>query len=268
MHDPRSRAHLVDIWLKQPFRFVLAPPIDEVRDYFGEQMAYYFAFLAHLTNALIWPALVGGVVLCAYFVYGTMDNPYSPLYSIFLLLWTTWLCKSWRREEARLAFKWNVEDFEETEFERFEFEGPLARGFYNRDGHFVDVDEGEDHAASVPLARKFTTAERRQRTLLSYGLIVPMILCVVIGTFFVLAFRSFMQVTFYYAEEIDLLDIELETDSLPWWHDYSPSIGSGMGGGLNAAFIVVMNKLYSYLAVALNNWENHRTKTGTRMLSS
>lgn len=34
-----------------------------------------------------------------------------------------------------------------------------------------------------------------------------------------------------------------------------------MGGGLNAAFIVVMNKLYSYLAVALNNWENHRTKT-------
>ena len=42
-------------------------------------------------------------------------------------MWINGFCKTWRREEARLAYRWNVEDFEETERPRPEFEGPKAR---------------------------------------------------------------------------------------------------------------------------------------------
>ena len=61
---------------------------------------------------------------------GSADNVLCPLYSICILIWITAFIKAWKREEAKLAFRWNVEDFEETERERREFRGPMRRGMY------------------------------------------------------------------------------------------------------------------------------------------
>jgi hypothetical protein len=113
---------------------------------------------------------------------------------------------------------------------------------------------------------QFTTSERRSRTVVAFALILPMIVCVVIGTFSVLAFRSSLQIKLFYTKyfQADILGAHVEVDDLdknPLWHDYAPSIGSGIGGGLNATFIVLMNYLYAFLAGKLNDWENHRTRT-------
>ena len=55
-------------------------------------MAIYFAFAGHLTRALLWPTLVGGLVYYGSYGYGgSMDNPWCPLYSLFILhILVTW----------------------------------------------------------------------------------------------------------------------------------------------------------------------------------
>jgi hypothetical protein len=75
---------------------------------------------------------------------GSNDNPFTPLYSLLILVWITWFCKRWRRTEARLAFRWNVEDSRETERERPEFDGPRHRGFYSEEGYWVAVRSDPD----------------------------------------------------------------------------------------------------------------------------
>lgn len=113
MHDRRVTEALMRTWCKSPWSptaLLCAPsqPLDEIRDYFGEELAMYFAFAGHLTASLVAPMLVGMLVLYGSTSYGSMDNPFCPLYSTFVLLWVTWCCKSWTREQARLAYRWQV----------------------------------------------------------------------------------------------------------------------------------------------------------------
>ena len=261
MHEPRVVNRLVNSWLSGMSLFP-AQPVDEIRDYLGEELGFYFAFAGHLTRALIWPMLAGFGVLAGSYHYGSLDNPLCPAYSAFVLLWMTWFIKSWSREQSRLAYRWNVEDFEETERARHEFEGPLARGFYTDEGHWVAIDDAEPHASSVPLAKKFTTTERSVRVFCSWTIIMPLIVGVMAGSFGVLAFRSSLQVALFYTEHLDLGQLHMDhLGDRRWWHDYAPSIGSGIGGALNALFIVLMNYLYAYVAEYLNQFENHRTPT-------
>lgn len=152
IHNRRVTKELMRSWCTAPFW--RPQPLDAIRDYYGESLAIYFAFAGHLTNALAWPTALGAIVYAASYYYGTMDNPFCPLYSVFCLLWTTWICKTWSREQARLALKWKVEDFEETERARTAFVGPLAHGFYSPEGHFVDVPETEALESSLPLVQK------------------------------------------------------------------------------------------------------------------
>lgn len=65
------------------------------------QIALYFAFVGTLTSSLLAPSLVGLVAVGASFSYGSTDNPFCPMYSIFILLWINSFCKTWRREEVR-----------------------------------------------------------------------------------------------------------------------------------------------------------------------
>lgn len=271
---------LLSKWALAPLQLQPDQPLDEVRDYFGEEIAIYFAFVQTLTSSLIAPSLVGLIAVGGIFVYGTSDNPLCPLYSVFILLWINGFCKAWRREEARLAFRWNVEDFEETERERPAFMGPMARGFYSREGYFIDVPADDKLAAASPHVAKFTHEERGKRTLVSCVLVTTVIALVMCGVIGVLAYRSFLQLSLSTTRQIQLGSaIELDFDpspgasSLPTLENdgkaehvtlastYAVTLGSVLGGVCNAIFISITNSLYAALATRLNGWENHRTET-------
>ena len=135
IHDVAiSQGRLMNSWCLASVKWWPSQPLDEVRDYFGERVALYFAFVQHLTRAMLLPSAVGAVAIAYGFVYGSIDNLFTPLYSLFVMIWMPWFCKSWRREEAWLAYRWNVEDFEETERQRPEFRGPKQRGAPLADG--------------------------------------------------------------------------------------------------------------------------------------
>ena len=44
---------------KKPQKRLTSPELDEMKDYMGEKIALYFAFVTHYTVWLFWPAVIG-----------------------------------------------------------------------------------------------------------------------------------------------------------------------------------------------------------------
>jgi len=98
VHEKEDSAELMQEWVQAPCELKASQPLDKVRDYFGERIAFYFAFTEDLTNKLQIPAVLGIVLFIASSFYDwSNDNPFAPFYSLFMLVWITWFCKSWRR---------------------------------------------------------------------------------------------------------------------------------------------------------------------------
>ncbi|KIH48419.1 hypothetical protein ANCDUO_21513, partial [Ancylostoma duodenale] len=63
LHSAEFLKHLQQKWVLS----VDEQPLDEIRDYFGTEIAMYFSWLGHMTTALWFPALLG---LLMYFFVG------------------------------------------------------------------------------------------------------------------------------------------------------------------------------------------------------
>ena len=85
-------------------------PLNVIKDYYGEKMAFYFAWLIHYTGWLMIPSVIGLVFGFASMKYGSdhhaeteisffelLNNPVSLLYSILLVIWLTVFNESWKR---------------------------------------------------------------------------------------------------------------------------------------------------------------------------
>ena len=84
----------------------LSQPIDAVQEYFGEEIAFYFAWLDFYSKWLLGPAIVGVGLFVYQMFAGTLDVPVLPLYALFMSLWATLLLLFWRRRESELAYRW------------------------------------------------------------------------------------------------------------------------------------------------------------------
>jgi hypothetical protein len=256
VHEIEGRLEELErIWVKAPFTLTVAQPLDKIRDYYGERIAIYYAFLEELTNALVYPAVVGVLLFIVSLVWfeGSNDNPFTPFYSIMMLVWITYFCKMWRRTEARLAAHWNVSDFRETERPRLAFDGEEERGFYSDEGYWVALDQDEEHVDKAPRNKMFLHSERRSREITSYLLVLPFLMAVVVATGAILAYKSSVMVSFYMLFASDTSELTVAS--------YGVTLGSVVGGALNGLFISLSNMLYAKAARHLTEWENHRTQS-------
>ncbi|CAM9186818.1 unnamed protein product [Hapterophycus canaliculatus] len=112
-------------WFLQLF----CQPLDDIRDYFGEKMAFYFAWLGFYAWALILPALYGIGTEIYILTNGiTFDDAgwkFSQQVSmaVGIVLWSVIYQELWGREEKIVAVKWGTSGFEEIEKDRPNFEG-------------------------------------------------------------------------------------------------------------------------------------------------
>ena len=98
-------------------------PLDEVRNYYGEAVGFYFAWAQLYTKMLLWPGLLG-LLLQTSVLFSAKSYDYLLLsFAVFLGLWVVVFLACWSQEERVLQFKWGVEGYRGTEKERPTFKG-------------------------------------------------------------------------------------------------------------------------------------------------
>ena len=86
-------------------------PLANIREYFGEKIALYFAWIGFYTVYLLFPAVLGVVMMTVYQVRGfqyTIEHlDYFLLFFMILIIaWSALYKKNWDREEKAVALKW------------------------------------------------------------------------------------------------------------------------------------------------------------------
>ncbi|KAJ6580774.1 calcium-activated chloride channel-domain-containing protein [Mycena capillaripes] len=98
LHDREFNERWIHAWTTS--RFVSVKQ-ERLREQFGDAVAMYFSFLHSYTQALVFPAVLG----VFFFFFG---SPYSPIYSILIVLWSVVYVEWWRVRERILSLRFGT----------------------------------------------------------------------------------------------------------------------------------------------------------------
>ena len=101
--------------------------LDEIRNYYGEEIGFYFAWLSFYTSWLILPSIAGAGLFGLQLYAKSLDNPLAAIYAVVMALWATGFIVCWRRRSASLAQRWGVLRYEEEEVQRPKFKAERLR---------------------------------------------------------------------------------------------------------------------------------------------
>lgn len=104
------------IWIKELTSKYLLEEDDlkQIRDRFGERVAFYFSFLQSYFLALTFPAIFG-------FSSWVLLGQYSPIYAIVNGLWCIVFIEYWKKQETDLAVQWGVRGVSKIQRKRASF---------------------------------------------------------------------------------------------------------------------------------------------------
>jgi hypothetical protein len=205
-------------------RFFVVPfcqPLQHIRDYFGEKIGLYFAFLGFYAYSLLFPGLAGLLWTVA-MQHGNKSNKDALLaiFAVFLVMWSALFNKFWYQEEKVVALRWGMVDFEGEQPDRpqFEFEKIIP-----------DAVTGEKV--------KFYSPRRRRQKMLVSGIIMTMAIYLLLSVF------SIVFELKYYLMNVKALEGASDIVSM-----------------YQAVQITILSTVFEVVARILNDWENHRTE--------
>lgn len=113
LHDHAYNKEWIKKWSTQ---YLLKPEdLDDIRDRFGEKIAYYFAFTQSYFTFLTVPAAIGS------FTWLVLGH-FSIWYAVAASLWTVVFVEWWHHQERDLATRWAVRGVSNIDNKRPEFE--------------------------------------------------------------------------------------------------------------------------------------------------
>lgn len=163
LHDTEAIAKL-ETNMAGFFAFPWTLPFNDLKKYFGEKIALYYCFLGHYTKALLLPAVVGLICQIIVWYYNDVSSPVLPFFSVFMCGWSIVMLETWKREEKRIAMRWGMSDFEQTELDRPEFNGVLINSY---------IDGSE---------LKYYPVMTRSKKIAFSLVVISLMICMVIGT--------------------------------------------------------------------------------------
>lgn len=109
------------------FKGCFYQPLDSIEQYFGEKVAFYFAWLQHTAGHLVWLSIFGFIMFLLQVGSGSWDHPLRPFYSVMVMIWTFTVLINWKKRANYLAYRWGTLDYKEQETTRPEFKGDYMR---------------------------------------------------------------------------------------------------------------------------------------------
>jgi hypothetical protein len=228
-HEPDRVSWFQSNWvLSMPWHKV---PIDEVRNYFGEKIAFYFAWLSHFTAWLIAPGILG-MCLAFYLVSRRVEEVnrslIGPIFGILLMIYMTVYLEHWKRRSATLAFRWGVSDYDKREPDRPEYVATVS------DFNFF--------------TQETTMYYPKEKRLMKQLLGIPAVLFMIAGACTVIVIILMWKYVQFW------LGPSQQKDPYAPWKIAVPSI-------CNTVAIIIFSKSHRFIATALNDWENYQTQS-------
>ena len=226
VHDKEDLEKLDLYWSKNTF----SPPLDQIRNYFGESVALYWSFAQTYTRLLVIIAALG---LLEYTVeqLGINYVHSNVIFALLNLLSLAVFCEVWKRRSNEHSFYWGTSGKLRLKPGRPEYRG---------DWREIPV---------TGKAEMFYPAIKRLKTLALVSVPVT-VLCLVIA--FLLMILSFQADRAMAAYLVDPETGELASDLVSKVLVNLPSV-------LYSLTIIIFNKIYFKVGRRLTVLENHRT---------
>ncbi|CAG9319506.1 unnamed protein product [Blepharisma stoltei] len=223
LHRKKQLDYLIQDWAlnKNPFKL---QNIDMLRDYFGEKIAMYLAWIEFLTAFLAPFAIISIILGIMFYAFNDEDDEDDSLsggevtiviLAFMLPILSTLYEQFWLREQSKLAWRWGT-----TGIEVFNEQRPRFRGEFK-------IDKITGRMKKVVPASHWTTRKAIGFSVLALFIALDLF-CVII----LFAYRSTL-------------------DQRSW---KVTAVGVG-----NAIEIKIFNFIYSRVAKQLNDWENYET---------
>ncbi|KAM9615708.1 LOW QUALITY PROTEIN: anoctamin-7 [Morphnus guianensis] len=249
-------------------------PLDHVRKYFGDKVAFYFAWLGFYTGWLLPAAVVGMVVFIAGIFLMINDVPSQEICASKEQYWICPLCKTcpyWQLSKiCRTFMAGQLFDHGRTIFfSTFMSLALLFLEFWKPTNtslaHHWDCSEFEDikeqprpqFTAMAPMMitnpvmgaeEPYFPKRSRLHWILAGSMVMTMMIAMVV---------MFMVSIFLYA----VITILLSSSGYFWSVALASRIASITGSVVNLIFILILSKIYISLAHFLAKWEMQRTQT-------
>ncbi|KAL8715018.1 MAG: hypothetical protein Q9220_000975 [cf. Caloplaca sp. 1 TL-2023] len=112
LHDHTFNKEWIKKW--STMTFLKIDDLDQIRDRFGEKIAYYFAFTQSYFAFLVFPAAFG-------FASWVLLGSFSPFYAVVNGIWCVTFVEYWKRQEVDLGLRWGVKGVAAIQEKRREF---------------------------------------------------------------------------------------------------------------------------------------------------
>ena len=227
IHDDESLTKLYGDWKRSP---LLSPPVDLVRDYFGENIAFYVSFTAFYTRFLIPTAALGVVQfvtdkLLGYSYYNTV------VFCLLNLVVVTVFLEMWKRRSNDHSYKWGTGGKLRHKRPRAQFRGEYG----------INPITGREEV-------RYPTQKTIQKLIF---VSIPV-------TFLCLCFAFVLMLISFWAETVTVIFFTDEKGEVA--RDIFSQIAMFVPCTIYSVLIFVMNQYYLHVAHHLTEWENHRTQ--------
>jgi len=123
LHEPIERDNVYE---KLTFFSIFSLPLDDIRNYYGEYVGFYFGYLEFYGKMLIWPSVFGIFVWFWQKSTGRINGPVTAILALLMILWAKFYYTMWVRQEHLYSVHWGQSSFEVDEDVRPQFVGQWA----------------------------------------------------------------------------------------------------------------------------------------------
>ena len=243
-----------EIW-RQTRGFSIMPPVELMRQYYGEEIAFYFAWMGVLTKWLCFPGIVGlAAYVCRWYREDSiMTDEYTPFYGLITFFWSVLFLKWWRRQEVRLSYNWGV-----------------LMGEYDKQKYFAVRPEYYGSLRLSPVTGQlevfYPDYKRRIKLVVSALVTIAMLNAAFWTMILSLNMQGYINPNndparwhegtlhpFHWPMLSRLAEPGEIFDMTSSWRSLIPAV-------LHVATIFTFNTIYRSVAIRLTKWENHQTQ--------